>query len=852
MRSLALTLLLVVPAALQASQEGPGLPYEAARLAMRAAGVEDGLPNPRVHCTFRDSRGRLWVGTQEGVAFLGGTGWTYFPLPKEAPSVYIRAMAETSDGALWFGTEAGGLWRHLHGEWSHWTEGRGLPVARVNVLLADGLTLWVGTGGGGLLKGQDGQFAAVAGPTEPWIWSIAALPDVEGKRRIWVGGERQVWFQEGDGWRRLGEREGFWNAGANAMAARRRPDGGIEIWLSAWTLGVGRLDLTSQRFEGPLAGNPSRSPTSLAVVPGDDGFQEVWVGTYDAGIARYTAGGWDILGPSRGFPSSGVYALLVNPDGRPALWAGTRGAGLVSIDPSGWRTIPPDPRLPSTQANCFLETADGRGGRTLWIGTDRGLVRWNSRGIVVDTVTSGLPADFVTDIREFPGRAGPEVWVATLGGVVRQRGTRWESAPGWEALSLYRVQSLEADPLPGGGLRVYAGGDGGLAVLDGGRWRLVEGGQSLPRNAIVTSLLRAVDPDGTSSLWVGMRGGGVARLKNGTWRRFGIQEGLPNASVYGLALSQTPGGRRWLWATMVGGGGLARLDMDRPDEGFRSWTQAELSGVPTQGIQRVVVSPQGAMYLTTSRGVVRMDVQGPDWEPWRVTTFRTSDGLPSAASEAGAAYIDMEGRVWVGTARGVAVLDPLGERQVPPPGPPIIEQVLVQGRPVDPDAAAAHRRDHEPAGAPLPPGARRCGRPEPRSRLPAARHGPLQVGERHLGTPGRRPGAAPGGGCRARRRSRGGSRGPLGRRGVPHHRAGHAGGRTAGAGRARPRTPGEPPLRHRRGPAHHAHRVDRVRGHAVAGRPTRGLQLGAACLPGRPGALPGQGQRAQPVGRAVA
>ena len=81
-------------------------PFQSTQVAMRSMGVEEGLPNARVHAILRDRHGRLWVGTQEGAAYLGGSGWTPFPLPDDAPSNYIRALAETPDGALWFGTEA--------------------------------------------------------------------------------------------------------------------------------------------------------------------------------------------------------------------------------------------------------------------------------------------------------------------------------------------------------------------------------------------------------------------------------------------------------------------------------------------------------------------------------------------------------------------------------------------------------------------------------------------------------------------------------------------------------------------------------------------------------------------------
>jgi diguanylate cyclase (GGDEF)-like protein len=668
---------------LAAPLPGANDPFQDARLAMRIAGVEDGLPSPRVHCVFLDKKNRLWVGTPEGAAFLGGSGWTYFPLPQEAPSIYIRAMAETQDGCLWFGTEAGGLWSCAGGKWRHWTVDAGLPVPRVNVLLAAGNDLWVGTGGGGLLRRNGDRFEPVRGPSDPWIWALAAIPDDSGKLRMWVGGEHQVWMEGAEGWQKLRTKKGFWEAGANAIAYRQGPGGKLEVWLSAWKAGVARWLPERQSLEWPIPGAPSKSPTSLAVFREEGAEDEIWLGTYDAGLARFGSKGWQLLGPAQGFPSTGVYSLLSNPEKRPAIWAGTRGAGLVSVDLGGWRSLEGHHSLPSHQASCFLETRDESGRMILWMGTDRGLVRWDSSGIRIEGLEQGLPSSYITDIQEFQGARGPEIWVGTLGGVARKNGDRWEVPGEKDKLNFYRVQCLAADRDEAGSLRIYAAGDGGVARFESGRWQMLEGNGQLPKNVIVTSLRSVKDLDGGYSLWVGMRGGGVARLKNRTWKLFGAREGLNDLSVYGLASCTAPSGKRWLWAAMLGGGGLARIDVDLPDSGFRTWGSGQIPGFPPRGIQRIVVNPQGYLFLTTSRGVVRLDLKGPDWDPDRAMTFGTGDGLPSAVSETGALYLDSANRVWVGTAKGMAVLDPSLDHPLVPPDPPIIEKILVQGRPVE-------------------------------------------------------------------------------------------------------------------------------------------------------------------------
>ncbi len=652
---------------------------------MQPAGVEEGLPNPRVHAVFQDHRQLLWAGTQEGAAFLGCNGWTSLPFPPEAPSRYIRAISETPDGALWFGTEAGGIWRYRQGQWKHWGEGKGLPASRVNAfLVTDDETLWAGTAGGGLLQLRKGSdvFEAVPGLQEAWIWALAAIPDASGRPRVWVGGQKRLWMQKAEGWEPFRTESGTWESGVNAIAVRRTLQGTMEVWISSWQLGVGRLDPAAHRLECPFPGSPSKSPTSLAVVSMPGREEELWVGTFDAGLARYTSEGWQRFSREEGFPSTGVYSIWANPQLRPRLWAGTRGAGIVSVDPGGWRSLAGKNFLPSNQANCFLETGIQPKDRAFWIGTDQGLVRWQLGKIEVFTRKQGLAADYINIIREWSGPDGPEIWLGTLGGVSRLRRGAWTSYGAEQGLKIYSVQGLALVPGDPGQMQVYAAGDGGVARFQDGQWQLLETPPEIPKNPTVSNLIGIADPDGSHSIWMSIRSVGIARLNPTGWKYFGTAAGLDTKSVYGLAACTSPSGKRWLW-TSTANGTLARLDMDRLESGFQLWGSRNLPDLPAQTVQRMVISPQGRLFLTASRGVVRVDLEGPDWSPAGVQIFRPSEGLPSSAAETGAIYQTRSGQIWVGTAKGVAVMDPdLAIDPLSPPAP-IIEQVTIQGKPAN-------------------------------------------------------------------------------------------------------------------------------------------------------------------------
>ena len=66
----------------------------------------EGLTNGRG--LFEDSKGRIWVGTNDnGVVLIDGNGQTHFTYKDGLPSSSIRTFAEDGDGNIFIGTTSG-------------------------------------------------------------------------------------------------------------------------------------------------------------------------------------------------------------------------------------------------------------------------------------------------------------------------------------------------------------------------------------------------------------------------------------------------------------------------------------------------------------------------------------------------------------------------------------------------------------------------------------------------------------------------------------------------------------------------------------------------------------------------
>jgi diguanylate cyclase (GGDEF)-like protein len=187
--------------------------------------------------------------------------------------------------------------------------------------------------------------------------------------------------------------------------------------------------------------------------------------------------------------------------------------------------------------------------------------------------------------------------------------------------------------------------------------------------------------DGT--LIVGTDGAGLWRVDaNGSSATLIAKagQGLQSDRVFSLA-SDADGGGIWIGTS---GGGLARLDLTT--NAVQSLTRRD--GLHDDVVFQIVDPGRGAdLWLTSNRGLYRVrrdrvraamngtrsDLSG--------TVYGNSEGMPSGECNAAfpAAIRAHDGRLWVSTARGFAVIDPSTNLRNDVAPPVHVEEVLLDG-----------------------------------------------------------------------------------------------------------------------------------------------------------------------------
>jgi ligand-binding sensor domain-containing protein/two-component sensor histidine kinase len=314
----------------------------------------------------------------------------------------------------------------------------------------------------------------------------------------------------------------------------------------------------------------------------------------------------------QGLPQATIFSILQTHDGY--LWLGTQ-RGLVRFDGVGF-TSPPSSNgvsLQDTWIRSLLEDEQ----HSLWIGSnDAGLVRLRDGVMSRYSTVDGLPSTSIRCLA--PGRPG-EFWGCTANGLVRAVNGKFIAYGASQGLSTVDIRAACATADG----RLWAGGDSSeLNVWDGARFTR-HSLSSLPKNAIVRAMVCSKD----GAIWIGTSSG-LIRLMNGKERLFTKADGLADEWVDTLA--EGSGGSLWIGTK----NGFSRF-LNGEMESFQA-----KDGLSQSSVYALHEDREGILWVGTKHGLDQFF----DGRTFPVTA---SEGLPS--NDTGPVFQDNNGTIWVGT-----------------------------------------------------------------------------------------------------------------------------------------------------------------------------------------------------------
>ena len=626
--------------------------------------TQDGLPHNSINSMAQTTEGYLWFGTWEGVARYNGRE---FKLYERSPQTGlldsgIQSLQAQADGSLLLAGARGSLVSVTGDRWQPYA-----PAATmINAVWKDRQgNVWLAMEGKGVVvrpMGRDSQY----NDSQPILTQLSAYRFAEDAQgRVWIATDRGLYVVE-------------------QQHPRHIPLPGAAPAPRIFTLALqanGQLLLGTEKGLWQQEGDTFRplAPTLADVAITSlllDEQQDLWIGTMNHGIYRLSPDGLEHLETETVLLKNRVLSLLQ--DREQNIWIGTN-AGLFRLRAAPFTTLTTSQGLSGDYVRAVLAHSDG----SVWVGTSTGLNRWQHGQITPIPSPDGDAPISVLSLAE--ARDG-SVWVGTYtNGLLRGRHNRLTPVRDQHSgLSSNEIRALLVDHQQTLWLGTAAGLD---RISIDGQIRHYTTAEGLPADFVIS-----LQQDARQRIWVGT-GVGVAVFEQEQFKTIPIHQ--QEGAEYVFGFYGEPNG---MW--MATDRGLVHY---RFADGQLS-VVGRNAGLPVDKLFQVVPDRQGAFWLTSNRGMFRIQQQEAraitegKARHLNVEYFGESDGLVSAQANGGsnpaATLLPTDGSVWMATARGVARVRPERLNQAAETELPIvIEAMDVDGSPL-----ALHPDGNLPAG----------------------------------------------------------------------------------------------------------------------------------------------------------
>lgn len=585
--------------------------------------VDQGLSQSSGRALMQDSRGFIWIGTEDGLnKYDGITFQIYRHDPSDSTSIssnFILRLHEDGLGSIWISTGRGLDKLDVNTNVFQHYQNKLMPEdTEVRCMYEDhDGTLWIGTNRGlNKFDRERDTFIHLTIDSSANSADLVRIVLEENSGVLWVVSGETGLYSRNRGQEKFtrvsikiqGE------AKAAQFISALHADNQGQLWLAVFPVGLLRYDRSSGSFVVRI-----KEEQSVLGSIAEDQHGNLWIVAGGEGVFRFdkksgavTRLRHDPYNPSS-LSSNEVVSILV--DRANTVWIGTLGGGVNIFDPQKKKFSRIRDVLKKSEAWgrsliwAVLEDAD----RQVWIGTQ-------SNGIVRVDRQKGTVSRF----------------------------TNRSADP--HSLSSNLVYALAEDEFG----TIWAGtANRGLNALDkgSGRFKRYTAEPGNP-SSLSTNGIRRLYADKKGFLWIGTMGRGLSRLElqSGRFTHYVHDSGNPKSigSNYVSYIFEDKAGVIWLGAE---GGGLNKLDPD--SRTFTRFQHApdDPKSLSHNGVMSICEEPPGTLWIGTSHGLNRFDTEREEF-----TRYTTKDGLPNDVIYG--VLPDDQGNLWVSTNKGLSRFDP--------------------------------------------------------------------------------------------------------------------------------------------------------------------------------------------------
>lgn len=549
---------------------------------------ESGLIQNTIRALTRDSLGRLWIGTAEGISIYDGKEVINYGREYGLAYTTINCFYPANEKMMMAGGNGGGVSLFYHSMFNKDTliaafRGKKFLINNnVNNILRDwdnnfwfctdsGVTRW--------------QF----NPVKPGKFSVDHFGESEGFQGTLVSGSvdyknKILWFGTEKGlikWN--GEKFVLFNNSTlidnNSYkhilySKDERVFIGSGNYLSVFH--DGKFNNLLKEFNLP----------KLSYTPVWDDGKIIWISS-SKGLWKFEKNKFSVIDRSNGLGEDYITSFFIDDENN--HWIGTI-YGVYKYSQDSFQLIKGSENMPAV--NSFTLSNDG----ILWMGGQEKIFILKNYKIIPVSIDNKIMGK-IWSIKFIDHN----LWIIASSGLIQRQRGKFHIYNTLPLLGKYKYSVAEDNR----GNTIVANSNASLVLItDGYITNLINSeGKLLLRGTLPTSLLN----DKSGRIWIGTYAPGLFRVENGNVKKFTIADGLFNNQI--RYLYQDEPGNIWI-GTRYGGVFKFR------DEKFQQYTTYD--GLSSNWVKNILQDHSGNYWFGTGKGITRFD--GINWTlPWKLT-----------------------------------------------------------------------------------------------------------------------------------------------------------------------------------------------------------------------------------------
>jgi ligand-binding sensor domain-containing protein/serine phosphatase RsbU (regulator of sigma subunit) len=655
---------------------------DANELRFKQITIENGLSQSRVSSIVQDSKGFIWVGTEDGLNCYDGYGFEIFTFdPNDSNAIsnqVIQSLAADDSGNVWVGTSFGGLNKYIseNGRFINYRHDpenlNSIASDRVNSIFRDNKgNLWLGTAPNGFdyFDIKTGTFTHHRhNPEDPN--SLISDDNInfvfqDSRGTVWIGTTVGLdrYYPGTKTFRHYTYSKHNPNGiSSNDVHSVYEGRQGV-LWFGTHGAGLNRFDPQNEAFSSYLLNenNPADPSNRISAIM-EDRSGLLWVGTWGGGLYqieklsrgsnRYRHSPEDRTSISQDFIS------VLYEDITGEIWIGTDLNGMNKVDRSAtkFKTVSAmrgkKNSLSHNQVRAFWEDDGG----VLWLGTAGGGLERYDRRMGTFKNYRHIPGDpnslSHNAVRAIYQDLSGILWLGTGRGINRfdpkkEKFTHILVNPDNpdDPNNFINYRILELSHLPG--ILWFGSNGGGLCKYDKNTKKLYHLRQettNADKNQInfIRSLYQS--KSNPNILWVGTLYGFFSfDIQTETFKNYSNDPKDPESLSSNNVMGFYEDGSKNLWIATYGGG----LNYFNPEtEEFRVYT-TQNSSSPSNSVYGLLADNNGYLWLSSNRGISKFDRRLGTFK-----NFTVEDGLQSDEFNGGAYYQSNSGEMLFGGIGG--------------------------------------------------------------------------------------------------------------------------------------------------------------------------------------------------------